>query len=277
MAEYQSLPQYDYLRRRAKEESDLQKQEQEDALNRRFAQLGTLQSGAALKVKQQASEASNKQLADVQGQIGAQEAAEVGQRQFATSEREATQTFQKTLVDEDRAFKGKYADLDNAFREKEFQLNQQATTLNAAVALKNAGLSPSEISGINETLKKLGINFNFGVGGSSYFGGSSGGSSSGGEGGGFPTEENPQDFYSMFRSIPEGAREPIREAMANLTPSQQQVFTTGFNVNTGAGWGNMARDAALLNALRRGENIPTVEKDSIMRRYYGGYGGGAAF
>lgn len=156
--------QFDYLRKKAKADSDAAKQEQDDALKRRFASIGQLNSGAAIKTSQLGAEAADRQAADAQNQIGFAEA----QQKFQTSEREATQNFQagqldkqqqlsKDLFQQDLAFKAKYADLDNLFRDKEFGENQKTNAVNTAVAIKNAGISPEDGPAINEALKRLGI------------------------------------------------------------------------------------------------------------------------
>lgn len=161
MADFNSQYQnpYDYLRQKAKEQSQQQAQQEDDALKRRFAAQGTLNSGAYLKTQENQDELHARQAADAQNQIGFQEAQEKSARQYQTSEREASQLFQKSLVDSDQAFKAKYADLDNAFREKEFGLNQQISGLNAAIAAKNAGMSPYEVLNYQQNLAKAGFNF----------------------------------------------------------------------------------------------------------------------
>ena len=176
-APQKSLPQYDYLRQRAKQEALAKSQEDDDAIKRRFAAMGQLNSGAAIKTAQQGQIAANKQAADVQNQIGVAEQAEMqrqkeiqDQRDFAAQEAEKGRTFQslegekgrtfqseeagkqrlfnQDLFNQDMEFKKKvqsdtihFAELDNLFREKEFAENKSTSAFNKALALKTAGVS----------------------------------------------------------------------------------------------------------------------------------------
>lgn len=95
-----ALDQFAVQRQRAQQDANVQSQQSSDALNRRFASLGNLNSGAQIKIQNQQQGQINKQLADTNQGIDASEAtenerkAEITQgQQFQTSERVGSQTF----------------------------------------------------------------------------------------------------------------------------------------------------------------------------------------
>jgi len=72
----QSLPEYDLARKRAQQRVTASGQEQQDALKRRFAALGGLNSGAYIKQQQLAQDRQQEQLQDANEGIDVQENAE---------------------------------------------------------------------------------------------------------------------------------------------------------------------------------------------------------
>lgn len=171
-----ALPQYDLLRKRVQQQGLEQKDEAMEALKRRMASQGMLNSGAYNVSSQQVEDQANKQTNDALQGVSFQEAQEL-QRQkevqdqrdfqksereasqgyatgervasqgYATKEREATQLFSKNLYDEDMLFQKqvhadqlRYADLDNVYREKEFTENQKTNSFNKLMALWNQGV-----------------------------------------------------------------------------------------------------------------------------------------
>lgn len=96
----QTLPQFDYLRNKAQQQSTVQSQQEEEALKRRLATTGALNTGAA--VKQQGIQSDNAiarreqalQDIDFQEQAAKQQQDEIEKgRQFQTSERMGSQGF----------------------------------------------------------------------------------------------------------------------------------------------------------------------------------------
>jgi hypothetical protein len=97
-----SLPQFDYLRKRASQDINAQNQQQEEALKRRLATTGALNTGAGLKQQNlQADSAMDRRAQAMEG-IGFQEQAEKARldevqsgRNFAREERIGSQDFSR--------------------------------------------------------------------------------------------------------------------------------------------------------------------------------------
>ncbi len=94
------IDQFALARKRAQQQANVASQTQKGALERRFATLGSLDSGARLKMEAQVDEQTNRQLSDANEGINAQEMQEQQRqreiaegRKFATSEREGSQSF----------------------------------------------------------------------------------------------------------------------------------------------------------------------------------------
>lgn len=106
-----TLNQFDAQRKRAAQENTAAVQTQKDALKRRFASMGALNSGAALKQDQLTEQQGQENLAKINEGIGAQQIAE-GRRQkeiadtrdFSRSEREAGQNFAALQAEAQRKF-----------------------------------------------------------------------------------------------------------------------------------------------------------------------------
>lgn len=71
----QALPEYDYARRKATETANTTNQSEQDALKRRFAAMGALNSGSSIKAMQIQTDAAEQRKADALEGINVQEAA----------------------------------------------------------------------------------------------------------------------------------------------------------------------------------------------------------
>jgi hypothetical protein len=97
------LPQFDYARKRIAQQSTADEQGQQEALKRRFAAMGNVNSGAYVKQQAVAADDAAKRREDALGGVDAQEAQEVQRRaevtegrDFARSERVGSQDFANT-------------------------------------------------------------------------------------------------------------------------------------------------------------------------------------
>lgn len=97
-----SLPQFDYLRKRATQDINAQNQQQEEALKRRLATTGALNTGAGLKQQNLQAESAMDRRAQAMEGIGFQEQAERARldeiqsgRTFAREERLGSQDFSR--------------------------------------------------------------------------------------------------------------------------------------------------------------------------------------
>jgi hypothetical protein len=130
---------YDIARQRAQAQSGAALQSQQDAMKRRFAAMGGINSGAALKANQLAAEESQRQLSNAQEGIAAQETAEertiaqdVANKQFSRDERLSSQSF----ASRERAASQKFASKERlsqqeftnfmATKDRNFQENQKS-------------------------------------------------------------------------------------------------------------------------------------------------------
>lgn len=165
---------FEYARGRIKQSESQKRQEEQDALKRRFAQLGRLSSGASIKAEQEAADLSAKREQEALGQVDVSEQMELQRRkeleearQFATSEREATQTFatkereagqtfqsgmadrefqnRKDLMKADQDFRNSIFQQEFGLAEKEFKESRRANLANLGIALKTAGIGPGEV------------------------------------------------------------------------------------------------------------------------------------
>jgi len=123
---------YELMRQRVGQEAQAQGDIQSSALQRRQAQLGNLQSGAAIKQQQQVGEAvaQQKQKA-VEGVDLAQAGEEAQQAQikqaqdFSTGERLAAQQYGAGEAEKQRGFQQKQIDTENIFKEKAMTLQER--------------------------------------------------------------------------------------------------------------------------------------------------------
>lgn len=179
MAVNQPLPQFDQLRKQAQQRANQAAQAGTDAIKRRFAAIGGLGSGAAIKQQNLMRQQANQQLEDANANINVAEAQERSrladrdfaaqqnqlQRDFAAKEAEKGRSFQRELSDKDFAFKNqvfafekdsKLKQLDLA--QKQFDLDKETTEFNKIIAAIEAGIefNPQNASGLDhENLKSL--------------------------------------------------------------------------------------------------------------------------
>lgn len=133
---------YDAMRRRAQQQVNAQTQEQDDAMKRRFAANGMMNSGAYLKQQQIANDQSQQRMAEATQNIDFQEQAENQRReetqqaqQFQALEAQKQRDFSKGMFDEESKFKREVFEREDAFRNKEFEASQSANYLNSLLAL----------------------------------------------------------------------------------------------------------------------------------------------
>lgn len=110
--------QYDVARTKATENANATAQTQNDAIRRRFASLGNLNSGAAIKQQQIAADQSEKNKSDALSSINAAEATENSGRDFQREQQKAQQDFQARESGLGRDFSGGQSAMDRALQEK---------------------------------------------------------------------------------------------------------------------------------------------------------------
>jgi len=137
-----SLPEFEAARRRMTEQFSSEKQGGNDAIQRRFASMGALNSGAAIKQQQVFQDKLREQQANALGDLGAQEA---GQLANMNDERK----FQIDVMNRDNAFKQKVFSFERASKlkeldlaKKQFQMDWESTEFNKRLADLEAGRKP---------------------------------------------------------------------------------------------------------------------------------------
>jgi hypothetical protein len=132
--------QYDLLRKRAKQQGVQAGQEQGEALKRRFAAMGNLNSGAFVKAAGQ-----QEQMAQAATQEAVQNVdfAQSGEKAQA-EEAEKGRIFNRELFDKDQEFKktvfadeSKFRGLNAKLAQDDLDESKRANSLNAGVALGN--------------------------------------------------------------------------------------------------------------------------------------------
>lgn len=173
----QSLPQYDLLRKKASQQAEADQQNSSDALQRRYAAMGALNSGSYLKQQQITDDdALKRRDAAVEG-VNAQEQSELQRRQdvtdqnkFASGEAEKGRTFQsgeaekqrgfqKGLSDQDFDLKNRAFDVEKTTKlgsldlaKREFDRDSAITKFNQAIAVGQSG-TPAEIQAILQQIE----------------------------------------------------------------------------------------------------------------------------
>lgn len=82
------LPEFDILRKQARQQAQAQRQEGQEALKRRFARIGALGSGAYIKQAQLGEQAAAEQAGQAEAQIGIAEQQEKQRREESAIERQ---------------------------------------------------------------------------------------------------------------------------------------------------------------------------------------------
>jgi hypothetical protein len=123
---------FDVARRRLDQQSASNKQESTDAIQRRFAALGGLNSGSSLKAQQMAQDQADSQKQNQMDSINAAEADDAArkqeaqtQRDFASAEAEKQRGFQKEQSGIDRAFQDKVFSFDSSSKLKQLDMMGQ--------------------------------------------------------------------------------------------------------------------------------------------------------
>lgn len=118
--------QFDVARKRVAQQSASNMQAKKDALSRRFSDLGNLDSGARVKIEQNAMDEENRNAANANEGIDAQQQAEMGRRreilqgqQFASGEREAGQQFATGERQGSQQFAGEQAAMQRQYATSE--------------------------------------------------------------------------------------------------------------------------------------------------------------
>jgi len=134
---------FDLARKRSKQQAQSNLQQQQQALKRRFAVLGTGASGARLKAEEKAQTQYGEQVAGAEEQIGTAERAEnrrvreIGEaRQFATSERLGSQEFAKGERIGSQDFGAQQAEIQRKYQTGERLSSQEFSSVQADIQRK---------------------------------------------------------------------------------------------------------------------------------------------
>jgi hypothetical protein len=181
---------YDILRQKASQQGQAAEQEQVGALQRRFASLGNLSSGAAIKQEQLVKEQAAKQREEAVQNVDVAQAGEEAQQEqlrqqqeFAKAEREAGQGFaaaqakeaqgfsageaekqrgfQQGLADRDSEFRTKVFESETGFKQKELDMASEELRVNKEITAFNAlaqameSKDPGALSGALDQLNKV--------------------------------------------------------------------------------------------------------------------------
>jgi hypothetical protein len=171
----QPLPEFDPIRRRLQNQFSRQRQASGDALTRRFASQGMLNSGAFSKMQQEQERELAQSEADAMGQVDFQEAQEAQRRReiaegrgFQTSEREAAQKYGTSEREGSQAFNRRMFDDQFGLQQKQFDFQKEQAAIENAEAVKNNYLTqlsnmdadwddPEELQDLINRLKGFGI------------------------------------------------------------------------------------------------------------------------
>lgn len=133
-----AIDKFQIARQRAQQQVGAETQEQQEALRRRFASMGGLQSGAAIKQEQLAGEQGAKRLMEAnqnidvaqQGELERKAEVEAG-RKFQSGEREAGQAFASKEAGTGREFAALQAEAQRKFASGERLSSQEFASLEA--------------------------------------------------------------------------------------------------------------------------------------------------
>lgn len=134
------LPEYDAMRARLSQRTNADTQQQQDAMQRRFAAQGGLNSGAAIKQQQLVAEAGAQNREQAMEGVNAQEAQQrqrlqeaESQKEFQSQEAATGREFaaqesllgrqqQRSMFDDDMKFKDKVATWENSYRGEQLKM-----------------------------------------------------------------------------------------------------------------------------------------------------------
>ncbi len=124
---------YDKLRQRAQQEGNTLKQTQGEALKRRFAALGNINSGAYIKAAGLQDQEIDKQTQQGVENVEMQQSNE----KFQSNEAEKGRIFNRELFDKDASFKQMVFADESKYRGLDFEMSKQNSAFNAASSLSN--------------------------------------------------------------------------------------------------------------------------------------------
>jgi hypothetical protein len=134
-------PQFQQARLQLTQRANAANQQNQDALKRRFASIGSLNSGAAVKTMQNAQQASDQQREEAIQNINAAEANDLRQEQDAARGR----NFQREMSNNEREFQSKIYSADAAAKFsqmdimlEEFFVNRESTKKNFEIQKQQA-------------------------------------------------------------------------------------------------------------------------------------------
>ncbi len=144
---------FDLARQRASQRSQADLQQNQDALQRRFAAMGALNSGAAIKQQQLAQERAQQQREEAMSGIDATEA--------DRHENQINRDFQAGEAEKQRGFQREQSGLDRGFQDKVFQFDKESKLKQLDLAFKQFDMDKSN----NEFNRKMALMEQFGQGG----------------------------------------------------------------------------------------------------------------
>lgn len=146
-----SLPEYQLLRDKADQRARVKGQEATSAIDRRFAAMGGLQSGAAIKTAEKARHAVEGEAAERLGQIDVAETAEKRRmteiqegREFASSEAEKQRAIQAGQFEAQMGQSGLELGQQGKLKLAALEIAQNELRLNSEIAEFNKGISEAE-------------------------------------------------------------------------------------------------------------------------------------
>jgi hypothetical protein len=146
-------PRFQVMRERVGQEIGAQAQQNQDALKRRFAALGGLNTGSAIKAQQSAQQQGNEMRSRAMREIDAQEADQDFQRQEARDVMKAQQDFQAGEAGKQRDFQASQGGLDRAFQERVFAFDSASKLRQLDLAERDFRLREDE-SEFNKRMAK---------------------------------------------------------------------------------------------------------------------------
>lgn len=154
---------FDVARKRAEGQAKKQQQTMQDAIKRRAASLGNLNSGAVIKQQQQAIRDTGQQLRQATEGIDAAERSDIQrrrdiqeQRDFARGEREATQSFQAEQAGLTRT--AQQSQFEKTFGLQSKQFEQQKTQWSENLAFQKQQLAQQHQQFVEELNLREGMN-----------------------------------------------------------------------------------------------------------------------
>ena len=157
---------YQKMRQRVQQDVDASKQQMGEAIKRKFASMGNLNSGAQMKIEQKANAAADVQAraategvdfaeqqerarqADITQAQGYQTSEREAAQKFASGERIGQQDFQRGMFDRDMTFKDRAFDKQHDLAFQEFLASKDANHINALIGLANADLDDGDFAKI---------------------------------------------------------------------------------------------------------------------------------